>query len=370
MRWESAGVPVPGEVEIESDEPVSVDVATAAPWEPGGSEYVVALRGQLDERWVETYVLMRRRSPRFSRFHLNRARGRVTFLCREAGQNAPPQEVLEDLKLLVRETNRRAGLPGESSLIGGADPADAAVETDEGSTTDVDDPAPEAARPPEASPDTYPLERFADAVRLALRLLESESIRSDAPARLGQTLGTAALVFEDGGTEDEAIAALLVAVDPDGPPQGERLAAIRTKLGDRVAQLVEACEEGHSILTPGGDPRLHSLFFRHTSPAVRRIVCAAKLRNARTLLSSYRKLDLPERLKFREENDPMLQYHRSLVEAVLEAGQSSHLINDLDGVVLEMELAAGPSFAERRQKRPIDRFTDEVVRKLEARLES
>jgi hypothetical protein len=359
-----------GEPEIDSGEPVIVDVATAAPWEPGGSEYVVALRGGLDDRWVETYVLTRRRSPRFSRFHLNRARGRVTFLCREAGQNAPLQEVLEDLKLLVRETNRRAGLPAESPVPGQDELAEAGAENGAESSAEAGEPAEEEARAAHACPDIDPLERFADAVRLALRLLESESDRSEAPGRLAQLLGTAALVFEDGGGEDEAIAALFVAADPNGPSHPERLARIGEKLGDRVAQLVEACDEGHSILTPGGDPRLHSLFFRHTSPALRRIVCASKLRNARTLLSSYRKLDLPERLRFREENDPMLQYYRSLVEAVLEAGQSSHLINDLDGVVLEMELAAGPSFAERRQKRPLDRFTDEVVRKLEARLES
>lgn len=362
---------MPGEPEIDSGEPVVVDVASAAPWEPGGSEYVVALRGELDDRWVESYVLMRRRSPRFSRFHLNRGKGRVTFLCREAGQNAPLQEILEDLKLLVRETNHRAAVTVESSTTAERDPEtvpSAEIESDPSLAIGASPPVTAASDP--EPPRSDPLVRFGEAVRVAVHLLETESDPSAGPALLGQLLGTAALVFEDGGTEDEAIAALFTRDDGNGPPEAERLEELRTRFGGRVAQMVEACEEGLSILKPGSDTRLHSLFFRHTSPPARRIVCASKLRKARALLSSYRKLDLAERLKFREENDPMLQYYRSLVESVLEAGQSSHLINDLDGVVLEMELAAGPLFAERRQKRPIDRFTDEIVRKLELRLES
>lgn len=359
---------MPGEPEIDSGEPVVVDVASAAPWEPGGSEYVVTLGGELDDRWVESYVLTRRRSPRFSRFHLNRSKGRVTFLCREADQNAPLPEILEDLKLLVRETNHRAAHHGETTAAAGRSPIAASVRPEAEPTHAIEpgaSPASEMADSPAEAP-----ARFAEALGLAVHLLEADPDAAGTPAYLGQLLGTAALVFEDGGTEDEAIAALLTRDGGGATPAPERLERIQTEFGGRVAQLVEACEEGHSILKPGGDSRLYSLFFRHTPPSVRRIVCASKLRNARTLLSSYRKLDLPERLRFREENDPLLRYHRCLVEAVLEAGQSSHLINDLDGVVLEMELAAGPLFAERRQKRPIERLTDEVVRKLEVRLES
>lgn len=359
---------VPDEPEIETGEPVTVDLTTAAPWEAGGSEYVVVLRGQLDERWIENYVLTRRRSPRFSRFHLNRSRSRVTFLCRESEETAPLQEILEDLKLLVRETNRRAVLPPDGSDALDSEPG--ASGQAPGEAPGEDDLEAATAQPTPEIPGAGGLPRLGEALGLAIRLLEEEPGHCAGPAELAQLLGTAALVLEEGGTEDEVIAALFARDELAESPSKERLGEIGARFGTRVAQLVEACEEGYSILKRGGDPRLHSLFFRHTSPAVRRIVCASKLRGARALLSCYRKLDLEQRLKFREENDPMLQYYRSLVESVLEAGQSSHLINDLDGVVLEMELAAGPSFAERRQKRPIDRFTDEVVNKLEVRLES
>jgi hypothetical protein len=360
---------VPDEPEIETGELVTVDLATASPWEAGGSEYVVMLRGRLDDRWIESYVLTRRRSPRFSRFHLNRSRSRVTFLCRESEESAPLQEILEDLKLLVRETNRRAALPSHDSDALEAGPAakvQAPPEAPSGDDLEAQTPQP----PTTERSGGGGLPRLGEALGLAIRLLEEEPGRCARPADLARLLGTAALVLEEGGTDDEVIAALFARDEPPESPSKERLGEIGARFGSRVAQLVEACEEGHSILKRGGDSRLHSLFFRHTSPAVRRIVSASKLRGARALLCCYRKLDLEQRLNFREENDPMLQYYRSLVESVLEAGQSSHLINDLDGVVLEMELAAGPSIAERRQKRPIDRFTDEVVNKLELRLES
>jgi hypothetical protein len=76
-------------------------------------------------------------------------------------------------------------------------------------------------------------------------------------------------------------------------------------------------------------------------------------------------LDVGRRLSFRDDNNATLQDYRAVVEACLEAGYSSHLVDDLDGVVLEMELAAGPASAERRQKRPLDRLTDALVQKID-----
>lgn len=69
--------------------------------------------------------------------------------------------------------------------------------------------------------------------------------RRKGPRRLpyiGHLLGVASFVIEDGGTEDEVIAALLHDAPED---QGglERLADIRERFGDRVAQIVKACSD-------------------------------------------------------------------------------------------------------------------------------
>lgn len=51
---------------------VAIDENSVRPWEPGGIEYVAELTGVIDDAWVESFVLIRSRSARFSRFHLNR----------------------------------------------------------------------------------------------------------------------------------------------------------------------------------------------------------------------------------------------------------------------------------------------------------
>ncbi|MEP6767774.1 MAG: hypothetical protein ABJC61_03840 [Acidobacteriota bacterium] len=370
--------------------PVSVDRDSLASWEAGGSEHYVALRGGLEDRWVEAFVLVRRRSARFSRFHLNRARNRVSFLCRSADDPAAARAVLSDLELLVTLANQRAILSETSDLdetAPGLGPGEAAAgvtpqkmapeKTAPGESAEK--PASGAAVEPLPPPDPVPgpegssaslpalAGRVAGVVQYSLEALAPSSAGSET-APLAQILGTAFLVIEDGGSEDEAIAALLPL--EDGEPVAESTYHdIGERFGDRVALLARGCQDAQSALRPGGDPRLYSLYFRHSSPAIRRLVCASKLRSARALLCAYRKLDFGARLHFRDENNGTLQYYRALIEAVLEAGQMSHLVNELDGVVLEMELAAGPAAAERQVKRPIDRLTDEVADKVDLRLD-
>ena len=386
-------------------EPVSVEEDSLAPWEPGGSEYVVRLRGEIDDRWVERFVLTRRRSARFSRFHLNRAKSRVTFVCRAHDDAAELASVLENLKVLVEQTNRRlhmeveeetnpTALPRRSSDTGApaearssapdaaekpaaptstpsvAPPASAASSE---KTVAVSKPADaSAAKPAEAEEDAEagPLSpsRMIDAIELSMGLLTGVPGAPERMSRLAQWMGTATLVIEDGGSETEAIAALFSTSAGSQLPESA-LNEIRERFGDRVATLVRGCQEGEAALKPGGDARLYSLYLRHTTSSVRRILCASILRGARALLSVYQRLEFERRLGFRDENQGSLAYYRAIVEAVLEAGYSSHLVNDLDGVVLEMELAAGPVSAERRQKRPLDRLTDELVERVELQFE-
>jgi len=412
------------------EERVTVDESSVAPWEPDGSEYVVRLLGEIDDRWVETFIHTRRRSARFSRFHLNRAKSRVSFVCRASDDQAELGMVIGNLKLLIEQTNQRLSAestspPGhfrppresedETLVARGAGRASderderssspavsgeagetrplAAVEPD----TTPPPPRPEtsfdgplAATPspasdpsqagggvlpagsetgrdeedPEGAPRPASASRFMEAIQLSVRLLQDVASDRERMARIADWMGTATLVIEDGGSEAEALASLIstsAGADVTDPAHKE----IRDRFGDRVANLVRACHEGEESLKPGGDPRLYSLYLRHTTASVRRILCAGLLRGARSLLATYQRLDVGRRLGFRDEHQGDLSYYRSIVEAVLEAGYSSHLVNDLDGVVLEMELAAGPASAERRQKRPLDRLTDELVERVE-----
>ena len=66
---------------------------------------------------------------------------------------------------------------------------------------------------------------------------------------IGHLMGVASIVLDDGGTEDEAIGALLhdAAEDHGGR---ERLEDIRARFGDAVARIVEDCTDSWD--TPKG----------------------------------------------------------------------------------------------------------------------
>jgi hypothetical protein len=402
------------------EERVAVDDSSVAPWEPGGSEYVVRLLGDIDDRWVETFIHTRRRSARFARFHLNRAKSRVTFVCRASDDEAELAMVIGNLKLLIEQTNGRLSAestsparfrphresedetivarrpraaepdqPADSEATAEA-PAEAAPRPGPSAGTDVSSDA-AAAKPAadaeyEARAAGYIGEptrdedveaaavepaataaspsQLMEAIQLSMRLLAGVPTDRERMARLADWMGTATLVIEDGGSEAEALASL-ISTSAGAAITDAAQEEIRDRFGDRVANLVRACHEGEESLKPGGDPRIYSLYLRHTTASIRRILCAGLLRGARALLATYQRLDVGRRLSFRDEHQGDLAYYRSIVEAVLEAGYSSHLVDHLDGVVLEMELAAGPASAERRQKRPLDRLTDELVERVD-----
>ncbi len=95
--------------------------------------------------------------------------------------------------------------------------------------------------------------RFLDAVELTIELHSDQARKTaadepDGPSYLGHLLGVAALVIDAGGSEDEAIAALLhdAVEDQGGGPTLER---IRSGFGAEVARIVEECSDSF------GDPK-------------------------------------------------------------------------------------------------------------------
>ena len=84
--------------------------------------------------------------------------------------------------------------------------------------------------------------RFQDAVSYAAEAHADQLRKGSGVPYMAHLLGVAALVLEDGGGEDEAIAALLHdAVEDQGGPG--RLADIRKRFGQRVAAIVEGCSD-------------------------------------------------------------------------------------------------------------------------------
>jgi (p)ppGpp synthase/HD superfamily hydrolase len=150
-------------------------------------------------------------------------------------------------------------------------------------------------------------------------------------------LGVCALVLEDGGGEDEAIAALLhdAVEDGGGPPV---LAEIRRRFGERVAEIVWACSDTDERPKPPWKERKARYIdhIRVAGPDARRVSCADKLHNARSILRDYRLEG--ERLwkRFNAPPEEQLWYYRSLVEAFEQPGRTP-LVDELERVVGQLE---------------------------------
>jgi GTP pyrophosphokinase len=147
----------------------------------------------------------------------------------------------------------------------------------------------------------------------------------------------AGLVLEYGGTEDEAIAALLhdAVEDQGGQPTLER---IRRRFGSAVAEIVESCSDADVVPKPEWRRRKEAYVAHvgHASESARLVSAADKLHNATAILRDYRCLRDGLWMRFNGGKDGTLWYYRSLVEAYKAAGP--HPIQDeLDRVVSELE---------------------------------
>src|SRR5262245_39670542 len=86
--------------------------------------------------------------------------------------------------------------------------------------------------------------RFDDAIRYAHDVHRAQVRKNGAPY-VAHLMGVTSIVLDDGGSEDEAIGALLhdAAEDQGGR---SRLEDIRARFGDAVARIVEDCTDSWS----------------------------------------------------------------------------------------------------------------------------
>ena len=91
--------------------------------------------------------------------------------------------------------------------------------------------------------------RFDKALVYAARLHACQTRKGSGIPYIAHLLGVTAIVLEDGGDEDEAIAALLHdAVEDQGGLS--TLEAIRENFGDHVAEIVLSVSDSHSKPKP------------------------------------------------------------------------------------------------------------------------
>ncbi len=190
--------------------------------------------------------------------------------------------------------------------------------------------------------------RFDRALRYAAKLHRTQIREGGKVPYLAHLLGVAALVLEEGGDEDEAIAALLHdAVEDRGGRR--RLEDIHRRFGERVARIVEACSDSDTIPKPPWGERKERYLarIRHEPADVRRVSLADKLYNARSILADYRRVGEKIWKRFTGRKAGTLWYYRELVKTFRETGPH-FMAKELGRVVTELERLASGRPAKRR----------------------
>lgn len=128
--------------------------------------------------------------------------------------------------------------------------------------------------------------RFTDALHYALQAHGRQTRKGKGTPYFAHLMGVAALVLEDGGDEDQAIAALLHDA-PEDQGGREMLDDIRRRFGEQVAQIVEGCTDTFETPKPAWRPRKERYIehLRHAPANIRRVSLADKLYNAQSLLA-------------------------------------------------------------------------------------
>jgi len=181
-------------------------------------------------------------------------------------------------------------------------------------------------------------EKFERALLCASRLHKDQVRKGTSTPYITHLLAVASIVGENGGTEDEVVAALLHDAPEDQGGEAT-LREIRASFGDEVAEIVDGCTDTYEDPKPPWRGRKER-YLAHLASApdsVRLVSSADKLHNARTVLSDYRLFGEDLWARFNGKKVGTLWYYRAIVDAL--RGECP-IVGELDRVVTELERLA------------------------------
>jgi len=183
---------------------------------------------------------------------------------------------------------------------------------------------------------TFPSPRFSEAMAFAATKHAGQLRKGTAIPYISHPISVAALVLEDGGSEDEMIAGLFhdLVEDCGGAPV---LDEIRELYGDPIANIVDGCTDAYEDPKPPWNQRKQAFLasLEQADVSVLRVVSADKLHNARSLLTDLE--DIGEVLwdRFTASREQSLWYYGELV-SILNRRQPSRLSRELARVVARL----------------------------------
>jgi (p)ppGpp synthase/HD superfamily hydrolase len=184
--------------------------------------------------------------------------------------------------------------------------------------------------------------RFEQALVYAFHLHSGQTRKQSQVPYIAHLLGVTAIVLEDGGSEVEAIAALLHdAVEDQGGL--ETLEKIRMRFGSNVADLVLALSD--SFTQPKPPWRERKQAYLESIPGANlseiRISLADKVYNARSILRDLRLEGEQVWSRFNGGKDGTLWYYQQLIFAFQTHGDQP-LLSELIRILEQIRLESGP----------------------------
>jgi (p)ppGpp synthase/HD superfamily hydrolase len=188
--------------------------------------------------------------------------------------------------------------------------------------------------------------RFHDALAYASQLHATQARKGAEIPYVAHLLAVASIVLEAGGSEDEAIAALL----HDGPEDqgGEAtLAEIRRRFGNVVAEIVAGCSDTLAEPKPPWEERKRDYIahLRRADASTLLVSAADKVHNARSTLRDLREFGPSVWERFSATREQTLTNYRQLIAAYADAPagdpRRAGLVRELRELVDGMEHAEG-----------------------------
>ncbi|HKJ26779.1 MAG TPA: HD domain-containing protein [Anaerolineales bacterium] len=182
--------------------------------------------------------------------------------------------------------------------------------------------------------------RFEQALVFANRVHAGQKRKYSGAPYIAHLLGVTALVLEDGGSEDEAIAAVLhdTAEDQGGE---ETIAQIQQKFGEKVAAIVRECSDTLENPKPPwkGRKLRHLEILQTAMPETIRVMLADKVYNARNLLHGLQDSGDDLWSSFKGGREGTLWYFHEML-TVFQKRHSGYLVHELERLVEAIEKIA------------------------------
>ncbi|AFY57342.1 hypothetical protein Riv7116_4934 [Rivularia sp. PCC 7116] len=176
--------------------------------------------------------------------------------------------------------------------------------------------------------------RFEQALVYASRLHRKQIRKGSNIPYISHLLSVTALVLEDGGDEDEAIAALLHDAVEDQGGQATR-EVIFDMFGLKVAEIVDGCSDTNTIPKPPWLQRKQQYIdnLRGASASIRKVSLADKLHNARSILRDLSSNGESTWGKFKGGKEGTLWYYQTLLQLFLETNADSWMVQEFKRIV-------------------------------------